>query len=125
MFKKLIRFFLPEEDYITSVVTEPGVTTKIDGSWVKNHDEHIDDLDNFTSSFTSHCLEKTTNMHELKASKIKVLKEIGSTQVLKLKGIGIISHGEHELIKTESHYIVKYVQQEFNPISRIIENAYD
>lgn len=70
-------------------------------------------------------LENTTNTHVLEAKKIKVLKTIGSTQVIKVTGDGIISHGEHGNIKTESKYIIKYVQQEFNPITRIVENAYD
>ena len=37
----------------------------------------------------------------------------------------IIMHGEHGIIKTESKHIIKYVQQEFNPITRIVEAAYD
>lgn len=72
-----------------------------------------------------HYLEKTSNTHVLKASKINIIKEIGSTQVIAIEGEGIISHGEHGIIKTESPHIIKYVQQEFNPITRIIENAYD
>jgi len=72
-----------------------------------------------------HFLEHTTNTHVLEAENIKVLKTIGSTQVIEVTGEGIISHGEHGSIKTESKYLIKYVQQEFNPITRIMENAYD
>ena len=72
-----------------------------------------------------HFLENTTNTHVLEAENIKVVKTIGSTQVLKIKGEGIISHGEHGVLITESQHIIKYIQQEFNPITRIVENAYD
>jgi len=72
-----------------------------------------------------HFLEETTNTHVLKAEKIKVVKTIDSVQVLKIKGEGIISHGEHGCIKTESEHVIKYIQQEFNPITKVVENAYD
>lgn len=72
-----------------------------------------------------HILEKTSNTHILKADKVTVLKEEGSTQVLKVEGKGLIFHGEHGVIKTEQPNIIKYVQQEFNPITGIVEDAYD
>lgn len=70
-------------------------------------------------------LEKTSNTHILKADKVELVKEEGSTQVLKVEGKGIIFHGEHGAIKTEQPNIIKYVQQEFNPITGIVEDAYD
>ncbi|EDP98286.1 hypothetical protein U8527_19980 [Kordia algicida OT-1] len=72
-----------------------------------------------------YALEKTTNTHILEAENIKVRYSVGSTQVLQIEGEGIVSHGEHGIIKTESKYVIKYVQQEFNPVTRIIENAFD
>lgn len=72
-----------------------------------------------------HILEKTTNSHILEAKQIKLIKTIDSTQVLQISKEGIVTHGEHGPIKIESENVIKYVQQEFNPISRIIENAYD
>jgi hypothetical protein len=72
-----------------------------------------------------YALEKTTNTHILEAEAIKVRHTTGSTQVLQIEGEGMVSHGEHGIIKTESKYVIKYVQQEFNPITRIIENAFD
>jgi hypothetical protein len=72
-----------------------------------------------------YALEKTTNTHILEAETIKVKHKIGSTEVLQIEGEGIVSHGEHGILKTESKYVIKYVQQEFNPVTRIIENAFD
>jgi hypothetical protein len=73
-----------------------------------------------------HFLENTTNTHVLEAQEIKVIKTIdGTTQVLQVRGTGIITHGEHGILKTESPNLIKYIQQEFNPITRIMEAAYD
>jgi hypothetical protein len=73
-----------------------------------------------------HTLEKNTNTHILEANKIKVVTNVdNATQVLEVEGEGIISHGEHGMLKTESQHIIKYVQQEFNPITLIVEAAYD
>jgi hypothetical protein len=72
-----------------------------------------------------HFLEQTTNTHILEAKTIKVVKTIDSTQVLEVSGEGVISHGEHGILKTESKHLIKYIQQEFNPITQIVENAYD
>lgn len=72
-----------------------------------------------------HFLEKTTNTHVLEASKIKVLKTIESTEVLTITGKGFLTHGEHGCIIIESEHVIKYVQQEYNPITKVIENAYD
>ncbi len=70
-------------------------------------------------------LENTTHTHLLKAEEIEVIQTIGSTQVIEVKGDGLITHGEHGTIKTESPHLIKYIQQEFNPITRIVEDAYD
>ena len=71
-------------------------------------------------------LEKTTNTHVLEADKIKVVANIDpTTQVLEIEGEGMVTHGEHGVLKTESQHVIKYVQQEFNPITRIVEAAYD
>lgn len=72
-----------------------------------------------------HFLENTTNTHVLHAEKITVIKTLDSAQVLQIKGEGIITHGEHSCIKTESEFVIKYIQQEFNPVTKVVENAYD
>lgn len=73
----------------------------------------------------THFLEKTTNTHKLRATNIKVLKEIGSTQVLEIEGDGEVTHGEHGVQVTESKHVIKYVQREVNPITKKIEEAFD
>ncbi len=70
-------------------------------------------------------LEPSTNTHVLEAKKIKVKKLKNGIIQLKIKGNGIVTHGEHGTIKTESKNIIKYIQQELNPISGIFQNAFD
>lgn len=71
-------------------------------------------------------LEKTTNTHLLEASEVKVLQNVDEAiQVIEIQGEGIVSHGEHGILKIESPHIVKYVQQEFNPVTNMLEQAYD
>jgi hypothetical protein len=73
-----------------------------------------------------HFLENTTHTHILEAKEIKIVKTIDTTtQVLRVKGEGIVTHGEHGTLKTESPYLIKYIQQEFNPITGLLEAAYD
>jgi len=70
-------------------------------------------------------LEPSTNTHTLYAQNIT--KEDLGNGILKLQiqGDGIVTHGEHGTIKTESPNVIKYVQQELNPITRKLQNAYD
>ena len=72
-----------------------------------------------------HYLEKTTNTHQVEASKIEVVQEMGSTQVLNIHGKGIVTHGEHGVLATEKPNVIKYVQKEVNPITKAIEDAVD
>lgn len=73
-----------------------------------------------------HYLEKTTHTHVLEADNINVIKTINqTTQVIEVQGEGIVTHGEHGMLKTESKHIIKYIQQEFNPITGIVEAAFD
>ena len=70
-------------------------------------------------------LEPSTNTHTLEAESIKT-KDIGNGILkLKVKGDGIVTHGEHGTLKTESENVIKYVQQEVNPITRKMQNAFD
>lgn len=70
-------------------------------------------------------LEPSTNTHTMEATEI-VKKDLGNG-ILKLnvKGKGIVTHGEHGTLTTESDTVIKYVQQEFNPISKKLQNAFD
>ncbi|TDD74634.1 hypothetical protein [Flavobacterium caseinilyticum] len=70
-------------------------------------------------------LEPSTNTHVLEADKIE-MKKLGNGIIkLKITGNGIVTHGEHGTIKTEAENVIKYIQQEINPISGIMQNAFD
>lgn len=70
-------------------------------------------------------LEPSTNTHTLTANKVEV-KELGNS-ILKLTihGDGVVTHGEHGVLKTESTTVIKYVQQEYNPVTKAMQNAFD
>jgi len=70
-------------------------------------------------------LEPSTNTHSVSASSIEVTNLENSTLKLKINGDGIVTHGEHGTLVTESPNVIKYNQQEFNPITRKLQNAYD
>ena len=70
-------------------------------------------------------LELSTNTHKLEADSI-VSEVIGAGILkLKIKGRGIVTHGEHNTIVTESENVLKYVQQELNPVTQQFQNAFD
>jgi len=70
-------------------------------------------------------LEPSTNTHTMEATKI-TSEDLGNG-ILKLdvEGGGIVTHGEHGTLKTESKTVFKYVQQEVNPVTKKLQNAYD
>ena len=71
-------------------------------------------------------LESSTNTHALHSENETEVKDLGDGILkLKVKGKGIITHGEHGTVVTESKNIIKYVQQEQNPHTRAFENAFD
>ena len=70
-------------------------------------------------------LEPSTNTHAVSANSIAVTNLDNSTLKLKINGDGIVTHGEHGTLVTESPNVIKYNQQEFNPITRKLQNAYD
>ncbi|MCD1118631.1 hypothetical protein [Chryseobacterium turcicum] len=70
-------------------------------------------------------LERTGNPHVLKAVNYKVLDKRGTTETLFISENSFITHNEHETLYIESEYFIKYIQQEYNPITQAIENAYD
>ena len=70
-------------------------------------------------------LEPSTNTHQMSANSVDV-KDLGnSTLKLKVNGDGIVTHGEHGTLTTESANVIKYVQQEYNPVTRKLRNAFD
>lgn len=70
-------------------------------------------------------LQESTHIHELKASKIIILDESPIHKHIQTEGKGFIFHDEHGSIVTESSNLAQYIQQEYNPISKKFENAYD
>jgi hypothetical protein len=71
-------------------------------------------------------LEPSTNTHRLESEKVEVT-DLGNG-MLKLKTLskkGIVTHGEHGTLCTESENVIKYVQQEVNPLTQRMENAFD
>jgi len=70
-------------------------------------------------------LEPSTNTHQIQANSIEKINIDESILKLKIKGDGIITHGEHGTLVTESENVIKYVQKEFNPITKKLQNAFD
>ena len=70
-------------------------------------------------------LEPSTNTHQVEANSIEKTVIDESILKLKIKGNGIVTHGDHGTLVTESENVIKYVQQEFNPITRKLQNAFD
>ena len=70
-------------------------------------------------------LEESSNVHSLEANEIKV-KDLGDGVLeLEISGDGIVTHGEHGTLKTESPNVIKYVQQELNPVTQKLQKAFD
>lgn len=70
-------------------------------------------------------LEPSTNTHVMEAPSIQT-KDLGEgIMKIKTKGDGIVTHGEHGTIRTESSDVIKYIQKEYNPVSKKMQNAYD
>jgi|APHig6443718053_1056840.scaffolds.fasta_scaffold1256746_1 hypothetical protein len=73
-------------------------------------------------------LEQSSNPHTLKGN-VSVIKKIENmnTMVLELQGAAIVEHGQHATVRTEedSKNIIKITQQEFNPITKALMNAFD
>ena len=70
-------------------------------------------------------LEESTNVHCIEASDV-IVKDLGNGVLeLEITGDGIVTHGEHGTLKTESPNVIKYVQQELNPVTQKLQNAFD
>ena len=70
-------------------------------------------------------LEESTNVHCIEASDV-IAKDLGNGVLeLEITGDGIVTHGEHGTLKTESPNVIKYVQQELNPVTQKLQNAFD
>ena len=70
-------------------------------------------------------LEESTNTHKITANNVTV-KDLGNSILkLNIEGEGIVTHGEHGVVKTETKHVIKYVQQELNPVTKNMQNAFD
>lgn len=70
-------------------------------------------------------LEPSSNTHTLVANDVKSKTiDIGILQ-LEIEGAGIVSHGEHGTVVTESKNVIKYNQMELNPVTKSLQNAFD
>lgn len=73
-------------------------------------------------------LEPSTHTHYTK-SDIEIVQELSemNTLVLKLNDNMIVEHGEHHTVATEedTKVTIKIIQQEFNPVTRALRNAFD
>jgi hypothetical protein len=70
-------------------------------------------------------LEPSTNSHKINGTKITSEKITESILKLKIVGPGVVTHGEHGTLVTESENVIKYVQQELNPVTKALQNAFD
>ncbi|WP_336690380.1 MULTISPECIES: hypothetical protein [unclassified Chryseobacterium] len=91
----------------------------------RNFSVDNENLEKVKYNFRKHILEKTKHAHVLFSKKIEIKYTEGSTELLKIDGVGLVIHEEHKLIKINSPVVIKYVQQEYNPVTKLMENAFD
>jgi hypothetical protein len=71
-------------------------------------------------------LEPSTNTHRLTSTKVSVTDlGHGILRVEVPAGHAVVTHGEHGTLATESCHIMKYVQQEYNPVTQKMQAAFD
>lgn len=87
--------------------------------------EKIKDIAGYAKDYKEYCLEKTGNQHILKASGYKVINRTDIIEVFHIAGDAFVTHNEHKMLRLEKGYFIKYIQQEYNPITQLNENAYD
>jgi hypothetical protein len=71
-------------------------------------------------------LEPSTNTHRMLGRNRSVahLTELNGMSITN-EGPAIVLHGEHGVICTESKHIVKAIQQEYNPVTQMLQNSFD
>lgn len=71
-------------------------------------------------------LEPSTNTHKIEGQVTVTdsLKELNGL-VLEANGECLVLHGEHGVIVTEEENIIKLTQQELNPLTGLLTNAFD
>ncbi|MDN3694796.1 hypothetical protein QWZ06_22330 [Chryseobacterium tructae] len=132
MLKKIINFFTNktsgENPLLENEIQKTDVNSIPENSLPQEESEQIKKeapaYYKNTKSYKEYCLENTGNPHLLKASDIRMIDKDGSTETFKVSGDALVFHKEEKPLQIESEYFVKYVQQEYNPISKIMKNAY-
>ena len=69
-------------------------------------------------------LEPSTNTHTM-TGVVSVENVTESTLKITTKGTSKVVHGEHHTLGIESENVIKYVQQEYNPVTGKLQNAWD
>jgi len=73
-------------------------------------------------------LEESTNTHTM-IGDVKVVKKMEkmNTVVLDTNGSTIVEHGHHAVVSTEpsTKRVIKITQQEYNPVTKALMNAFD
>jgi hypothetical protein len=71
-------------------------------------------------------LEKSTNTHVLESTSEIRTKEIeNSITKIGTEGKTVLLHGEHGTLAIESRHAIKYVQQELNPVTKMLQASFD
>lgn len=70
-------------------------------------------------------IQKSTHPHTLEVKGDIVSEEYKGALLIKTGSNGIVTHGEHGTLKTESENIIKYTQQELNPVTKMLQDAFD
>lgn len=71
-------------------------------------------------------LEPSTHTHTLKSTgKMEVKDQTDGTVIINTNGNSFVTHGEHRTIGFESTKIVKYTQQEYNPVTGVFQPVFD
>lgn len=69
-------------------------------------------------------LEPSSNTHSM-TNVLSVEKFQGGILKMKTTKESKVVHGEHGTLGIESENVIKYVQQELNPVTKKLQNAWD
>lgn len=70
-------------------------------------------------------LEKSAHTHALTGNVITEKRLDNSMVLLHVEGNCLVTHEEHDPLVTNNPYILKVVQQELNPVTKEMQNAFD
>lgn len=72
-------------------------------------------------------IHSSKNNHYVSAENITLHKihDTNSVQLMELKGVAKITHAEHDTIELNSRWVLKYTQQELDPITNKFVDIYD